>query len=132
MNQLSNSQSFVPKQSNKPHAKPLVILIDKSHWSYLKDLHALTPRECQIAKHICWGLRNSDIANHLGITLGTVKAHIRNIYRKTKVKSKIGMLLRFMADAKTLNPDANPSGEIPIESLQANEKLYRSNNIEKI
>jgi len=34
---------------------------------------------------------------------GTVKTHTRNIYRKVRVKSKIGMLLRFVTDARELS-----------------------------
>ena len=46
------------------------------------------------------GLKNGNIANVLHIRLGTVKTHTRNIYRKVRVRSKIGMLLRFVTDTR--------------------------------
>ena len=60
----------------------------------------MTRREFQIAKLVCKGLNNEEIAEKLGIMHGTVKTHIRNIYRKTWVHNKISMLLRFVEDAK--------------------------------
>ena len=59
----------------------------------------MTNREFQIAKLICQGLNNEEIAKIVNIKNGTVKTHIRNIYRKTWVHNKIAMLLRFVEDA---------------------------------
>jgi len=62
----------------------------------------MTTREFQIAKMICQGFNNEEIANALDIKHGTVKTHIRNIYRKTWVHNKITMLLRFVKDANSV------------------------------
>ena len=80
-----------------------VILLNEKEWSYVKKRYNLTPRECQIAELICQGLHNGKIANFLHISPGTVKTHTRNIYRKTRVKSKIAMLLRFVTDARAIS-----------------------------
>ena len=80
-----------------------VILLNKKEWSYVKKRYSLTPRECQIAELICQGLHNGKIAKFLRISPGTVKTHTRNIYRKTRVKSKIAMLLRFVTDARAIS-----------------------------
>ena len=77
-----------------------VILLNEKEWSYVKERYNLTPRECQIAELICQGLHNGRIANYLNISPGTVNTHIRNIYRKTHVTSKMAMLLRFITDAR--------------------------------
>jgi DNA-binding NarL/FixJ family response regulator len=58
----------------------------------------MTVRETQISKSLCEGISIEDIAASLKITEGTVKTHIRNIYRKTWVHNKISMLLRFIED----------------------------------
>lgn len=79
-----------------------VILLNEKQWSYVQNRYDLTPREREIAELICQGLRNCKIANVLHIRPGTVKTHTRNIYRKVHVKSKIGMLLRFVTDARDL------------------------------
>lgn len=78
---------------------PVLALLDDKQWSYLQRRYALTPRERQIADLVCRGQRNASIAEHLRIRPSTVKAHVRNIYRKVKVGSKIMMLLRFVAEA---------------------------------
>lgn len=76
------------------------MLLDRKQWLYVQNQFDLTPRELQIAELICQGLRNGKIANYLHIRPGTVKAHIRNIYQKVHVKSKMAMLLKFMKEAR--------------------------------
>jgi len=77
---------------------PQVVLINEQQWSYLQKRYSITTRELQIAQLVCRGLGNEQIADLLKIRLGTVKTHIRNIYRKTWVHNKIAMLLRFVED----------------------------------
>lgn len=84
-----------------------IILLTEKEWSYVKRRYNLTPRECQIAELICQGLRNGKIAKFLRISPGTVKTHTRNIYRKTRVKSKIAMLLRFVTDARAISTEVS-------------------------
>ena len=80
-----------------------IILLNQKEWSYVKKRYNLTPRECQVAELICQGLHNGKIAKYLHISPGTVKTHTRNIYRKTRVKSKIAMLLRFVTDVRAIS-----------------------------
>lgn len=76
------------------------MLLDQRQWAYLSRRYDLTPREVQIAELVCRGLRHGSIAGQLNIQPGTVKTHIRNIYRKVKVKNKMNMLLRFVSEAQ--------------------------------
>lgn len=81
-------------------------LFDDSQWSYLVRRYELTPREKQIAQLVCQqGLRSGAIAKMLRIEPGTVKTHIRNIYRKLHVKNKIQMLLEFVRFARILTAE---------------------------
>jgi hypothetical protein len=50
----------------------------------------------QVAKHVCRGFANEEVARCLRIRSGTVKTHLRNIYRRIHVTNKIGMLLTFV------------------------------------
>lgn len=75
-------------------------LLNDEQWRIVREKYRMTPREIEIAKHICRGLSNEDIANVVHIRYGTVKTHIRNIYRRVHVKSKVAMLLRFIDDSK--------------------------------
>jgi len=81
-------------------AQPNVALMAGQDWLYVQAHYGLTDRERQIADMVCQGFRNDLIAASLRIRPGTVKTHLRNIYRKVRVKSKLAMLLRFVSEAK--------------------------------
>lgn len=49
----------------------------------------LTPRESEILCHLAEGQSNKVIANHLGISEGTVKLHVKAILRKLEVNSRV-------------------------------------------
>lgn len=83
--------------SGEDHAMPL---LGERQWSFLQKRYELTPREVQIADLVCQGHRNSKIAKSLAIQPATVQAHVRNIYRKVRVRSKITMLLKFLDEAR--------------------------------
>lgn len=72
-------------------------LFSEKEWESIQRHYNLTPRERQIAQEICNGCRGTQIAEILRIKPGTVKAHTRNIYMKTRARSKILMLLEFKA-----------------------------------
>ena len=80
--------------------RPNVVLLNSRQWGYLQRRYKITPRELEIAKLVCRGLSNEQIAGRLKIRIGTVKVHMRNIYRKTWVENKILMLLRFIEDSE--------------------------------
>jgi len=102
MPELPNSPIETNNNGDSSDGHLETLLLDTKEWLYVERRYSLTPRECQIAELLCRGLRNGNIAKYLRIRPGTVKTHTRNIYRKVRVKSKIGMLLRFVADAREL------------------------------
>jgi DNA-binding CsgD family transcriptional regulator len=93
---LQNDKNIEGKESL--FKRPAGVLLDEKQWLFLKDRYNMTPRELQVAILICRGFSNDDIAKALKIQHGTVKTHLRNIYRRTRVKSKILLLLRFVED----------------------------------
>ncbi len=66
----------------------------------------LTTREVQILNLICQGTQNKTIADQLHLSENTVKAHIRSIYKKMKVKNRTEAASRFFSDER-----AGPSGK---------------------
>jgi two-component system, NarL family, response regulator DegU len=48
----------------------------------------LTERETQILRMVVQGMSNKAIANRLGLGEGTIKSHLRNIYRKLQVRTR--------------------------------------------
>jgi DNA-binding NarL/FixJ family response regulator len=53
-----------------------------------KKIGPLTVRESQVLVHLALGLKNGDIATHLGITYDTVKEHVQNLLRKLRLKHR--------------------------------------------
>ena len=78
------------------YTKPKVDLLNGRQWQHVQRCYRLSPREVEVAKLVCCGLGNDAVAVHLKITGGTVKTHLRNIYRRVRVNNKIEMLLRFV------------------------------------
>ena len=72
----------------------------------------MTPRELQVAKLICRGLDNEGIARNLRIKPGTIKTHLRNIYRRVRVKNKLTMLLVFLHDIDHLIAQSENISEV--------------------
>jgi DNA-binding NarL/FixJ family response regulator len=55
----------------------------------------LTPREYEIATLASAALSNKEIARRLGVTEGTVKAHLHSIYHKADVRNRTALTLRY-------------------------------------
>ncbi|MDR2550802.1 MAG: response regulator transcription factor [Desulfobulbus sp.] len=60
-----------------------------------RQLANLSNREYQIAGLVAEGLANLEIAEQLGITERTVKAHLGAVYTKTAIRSRLGLALLF-------------------------------------
>lgn len=58
-------------------------------------LRSLSDREYQIAGLVAQGLSNLEIAEQLGITDRTVKAHLGAIYTKTSTRGRLDLALRI-------------------------------------
>ncbi|WP_374591100.1 response regulator transcription factor [Ciceribacter sp. RN22] len=69
-------------------------------------ISVLTTREVQILNLICQGTQNKTIADLLHLSENTVKAHIRSIYKKMKVKNRTEAASRFFSDER-----ADPAGK---------------------
>lgn len=54
----------------------------------LDEPPALTPRETDVVRRVLQGRRNKEIARDLGISEGTVKMHLHNLYEKLSVTSR--------------------------------------------
>jgi DNA-binding NarL/FixJ family response regulator len=53
----------------------------------------LTPRQRQIVQFVGTGMRNKQIAQRLRVTEGTVKIHLRDIYRRLDIGSRVELAL---------------------------------------
>ena len=55
-------------------------------------LDELTPREYQVALMVGRGLSNKEVARGLGISDGTVKLHVHNIFMKIGARNRYGLI----------------------------------------
>jgi DNA-binding NarL/FixJ family response regulator len=62
-------------------------------------MDALTDRELEVLNLMASGMTNKEIAYQLGVTAGTVKVHIHNIFSKLNVNRRT----KAIAEAKRKN-----------------------------
>lgn len=67
----------------------------------------LSPRELEIARLICRGLSNKEIAQFLQISHHTVSAHIRRIFDKLQINRRTHLAVYV---AERLRPNRSRSG----------------------
>ena len=60
----------------------------------------LSHREQQVITLLSGGLSNKEIANKLGVTEGTVKAHLHAIFEKLGVRSRIEIMIALAGRTK--------------------------------
>ena len=63
----------------------------------------LTARELQVVELVEQGLKNRDIASHLGIRPGTVKIHLKHIFEKTGIRGRYGLALSGLKEKGLLS-----------------------------
>jgi ATP/maltotriose-dependent transcriptional regulator MalT len=73
----------------------------------IKVNRGLPPRETELLPFLCKGLSDHEIADRLVLSVGTVKTHIHNIFRKLGVRDRpqaiaSAMQLSFFGDS--INP----------------------------
>lgn len=68
-----------------------------------RDTNELTPRERELATLVASGLRNRDIATRLGISEGTAKLHLYNVYKKLGVSSRVELAIRMQGGQPPTN-----------------------------
>jgi ATP/maltotriose-dependent transcriptional regulator MalT len=105
------------------YRRPNVTLLDEERWAYIQNRFHMSPRELQVTKLVCRGFSNGDIAGELKIKDGTAKTHLRNIYRRIRVKNKISMLLTVIEQA---NKFSSGSGIIPNSFITDTNQVKKS------
>lgn len=56
----------------------------------------LTPREYEILKLVADGQGNKIIARNLGISDGTVKLHVRSVFKKLNIHSRVKAAVMYL------------------------------------
>jgi DNA-binding CsgD family transcriptional regulator len=100
------------------HILPNVNLIEQKQWHYIRRRYHLSPRELEVAKLVCKGLTNKEIASELKVRQGTVNTHLKNIFRKARARSKLTLFLRFIQDANECPSEPAPTSPIRIIDIE--------------
>ncbi len=100
------------------YSRPDVVLLDEEHWFYIQRRYRMSRRELQVAELVCKGFSNGEIAKDLKIKPGTVKTHLRNVYRRIRVKNKIAMLLKVVDQATKFSTKLGITPPIPIVEIK--------------
>lgn len=74
-----------------PPLKPAVSAMEGS----ALPLEALSPREYEVVELLAEGLSNKELAERLSISLHTVKNHIKSVFRKLEVGSRLELVSRL-------------------------------------
>jgi DNA-binding NarL/FixJ family response regulator len=63
----------------------------------VSEVEGLSPREREILELLANGFPNKEIASRLGLTDGTVRWHLRHVYNKLHVRSRMEAALKFLS-----------------------------------
>jgi DNA-binding NarL/FixJ family response regulator len=86
-----------------PIARKLVSFFQSAAAPPSPGVNDLTHREYEVLKLLARGQQYKQIADELGITLETVRTHIKHIYDKLHVQSRTEATLKFIANLPSLN-----------------------------
>ena len=74
-------------------ARPGWVMAARTGEGGYADEVALTPREMDVLRLVALGWRNEYIADELGVTLNTVRAHVTNLRHKLDADSRYGAVM---------------------------------------
>ena len=83
--------------------------VSEKEWSKV-----LSPRERAVALLIAGGLSNKEVARELGLSLGTVKAHVHNTFAKLGVRSRRYLIVQHGIRARAAGPAAAGDVKSPL------------------
>jgi DNA-binding CsgD family transcriptional regulator len=56
-----------------------------------------------MAKRICQGMTNQEIAQDLGITDNTVRMHVRDLFRRIDVRDRVGAVVWMVHEDRRID-----------------------------
>jgi DNA-binding NarL/FixJ family response regulator len=72
--------------------------VQERGWQHRLGAPQLTPRHWDLLRLVAAGHRNTQIARRLGVSEGTVRKHLENIYGRLQVTSRIAAVTRAFPD----------------------------------
>lgn len=79
-------------------------LFTDDRWPRLAGRLCLTPRQGQIARLICRGRTNRQIATELRISPDTVRMHLRGLFERLEIHERVGVVVRLVLADREMSP----------------------------
>lgn len=77
---------------------------------WLSYRRPLTARERAVLDLVAQGLHNREVGDRLGITLGTVKVHMKRVLSKLDARTRTEAAVRYLSGGRDLGPAAAADG----------------------
>jgi len=74
-------------------------------WQTVATHLRLTSRQSDVARLMCRGLQRKEIATELGLSSATVRMHMEALFKKLRVRDKVGVLLRVVHAERALRAE---------------------------
>ena len=84
-------------------------LFSEPQWRTLATHFCLAPRQIEIARLICGAYRYHSIGVRLGISINTVRMHVRKLFDKTGAHDRVGLIVRLVTTERRLRRQDNTS-----------------------
>lgn len=94
--------------AGEPGAGTPARLFSETVWRWVAASLALTPRQSEIARLMCEGHSYKAIAARAGISINTVRMHMRALFSKLGVHDRVSAILLFIAAERSLSGRARP------------------------
>jgi len=75
-------------------------MFNPKQWNHIQRGFHLTPRQTEVAKLVCEGLNNEQIARNCHIKYNTARTHVAHICAKIAVHGRAELILRLIKVAK--------------------------------
>lgn len=77
-------------------------LFPAERWAAVETHFGFSPRQLEIVRQVCLCRQNKQIATELGITTDTVKMHLKEVYHKVGVATRVGLVVMVLLVAERL------------------------------
>lgn len=90
-------------RSRLANGAPQRALFSEARWRQLVESLALTPRQGEIARLMCDGHTYKAIALRIGISVNTVRMHIRALFAKLAAHDRLSAVLQLITADRALS-----------------------------
>ncbi len=83
----------------------------EGEWARLKEHLGLPPRQAELARHILCGRSDRQIAGEMGISMATIRTHLRRLLAKYGLSDRVELLLYLLARLREVGDRSDNAAE---------------------